>query len=40
MNFQIDKKDTLEKFREFVKRCDEEGIGVILDWVPGHLQKD
>ncbi|WP_288225617.1 1,4-alpha-glucan branching protein GlgB [uncultured Prochlorococcus sp.] len=28
------------EFREFVNKCHEEGIGVILDWVPGHFPKD
>ncbi len=28
------------EFREFVDRCHKEGIGVILDWVPGHFPKD
>ena len=27
-------------FREFVKACHEEGIGVLLDWVPGHFPSD
>jgi len=29
-----------DEFRVFVDRCHEEGIGVILDWVPGHFPKD
>ena len=29
-----------DEFREFVDKCHEEGIGVILDWVPGHFPKD
>ncbi|MGL6133549.1 MAG: 1,4-alpha-glucan branching enzyme, partial [Prochlorococcaceae cyanobacterium] len=29
-----------EEFRAFVDRCHAEGIGVILDWVPGHFPKD
>ncbi len=29
-----------DEFRAFVDRCHEEGIGVILDWVPGHFPKD
>jgi 1,4-alpha-glucan branching enzyme len=29
-----------DEFRHFVNRCHEEGIGVILDWVPGHFPKD
>jgi 1,4-alpha-glucan branching enzyme len=28
------------EFRAFVDRCHAEGIGVILDWVPGHFPKD
>ena len=28
------------EFRAFVERCHAEGIGVILDWVPGHFPKD
>ncbi|MEM7246162.1 MAG: 1,4-alpha-glucan branching protein GlgB [Acidobacteriota bacterium] len=27
-------------FKRFVDRCHREGIGVILDWVPGHFVKD
>lgn len=29
-----------DEFREFVNRCHQNGIGVILDWVPGHFPKD
>ncbi len=29
-----------DEFRAFVNRCHAEGIGVILDWVPGHFPKD
>ncbi len=29
-----------EEFREFVDRCHQAGIGVLLDWVPGHFPKD
>ncbi|MGC1480051.1 MAG: 1,4-alpha-glucan branching protein GlgB [Chthoniobacterales bacterium] len=29
-----------DEFRYFVDRCHQEGIGVILDWVPGHFPKD
>ena len=31
---------TPDEFRSFVDRCHAEGIGVILDWVPGHFPKD
>lgn len=27
-------------FKYFVDRCHQEGLGVILDWVPGHFPKD
>ncbi|EDY21761.1 1,4-alpha-glucan branching enzyme [Chthoniobacter flavus Ellin428] len=29
-----------DEFRFFVDRCHQLGIGVILDWVPGHFPKD
>jgi 1,4-alpha-glucan branching enzyme len=29
-----------DDFRYFVDRCHQFGIGVILDWVPGHFPKD
>jgi 1,4-alpha-glucan branching enzyme len=29
-----------DEFRAFVDRCHEEGLGLILDWVPGHFPKD
>ncbi len=29
-----------EDLMEFVDQCHENGIGVILDWVPGHFPKD
>lgn len=29
-----------EDLMEFVDRCHQNGIGVILDWVPGHFPKD
>ncbi|WP_046023365.1 1,4-alpha-glucan branching protein GlgB [Magnetospira sp. QH-2] len=31
---------TPDEFRYFVDRCHKEGIGVILDWVPGHFPTD
>ena len=29
-----------EDFKAFVDACHVNGIGVILDWVPGHFPKD
>ena len=29
-----------DEFRHFVDRCHQRGIGVIMDWVPGHFPKD
>ncbi len=29
-----------DDFRAFVDACHQQGIGVILDWVPGHFPKD
>jgi 1,4-alpha-glucan branching enzyme len=29
-----------DEFRYFVDRCHQAGLGVILDWVPGHFPKD
>jgi 1,4-alpha-glucan branching enzyme len=29
-----------DQFRNFVDRCHQRGIGVIVDWVPGHFPKD
>ncbi len=31
---------TPDEFRHFVDRCHQRGIGVIVDWVPGHFPKD
>jgi 1,4-alpha-glucan branching enzyme len=31
---------TPEEFCRFVERCHHEGIGVLLDWVPGHFPND
>ena len=31
---------TPDEFRHFVDRCHQQGIGVILDWVPGHFPSD
>jgi 1,4-alpha-glucan branching enzyme len=31
---------TPDDFRYFVDRCNRSGIGVILDWVPGHFPRD
>ena len=29
-----------DEFRYFVDRCHQRGIGVLVDWVPGHFPKD
>ncbi len=31
---------TLDEFRNFVEACHKAGLGVILDWVPGHFPED
>jgi 1,4-alpha-glucan branching enzyme len=31
---------TPDDFRYFVDRCHQAGIGVVLDWVPGHFPRD
>lgn len=31
---------TPDEFRNFVDRCHQQGIGVIVDWVPAHFPKD
>ncbi len=31
---------TPDEFRTFVDQCHQHGIGVILDWAPGHFPKD
>ena len=29
-----------DEFRQFVDRCHQSGIGIIMDWVPAHFPKD
>jgi 1,4-alpha-glucan branching enzyme len=29
-----------DEFRHFVDKCHQRGIGIIVDWVPGHFPKD
>ena len=29
-----------DEFKRFVDRCHQEGIGIIIDWVPAHFPKD
>ena len=31
---------TLQEFRAFVEACHKAGLGLILDWVPGHFPED
>ena len=31
---------TPAEFRQFVDRCHQQGLGVLLDWVPGHFPTD
>jgi 1,4-alpha-glucan branching enzyme len=31
---------TADEFKDLIDRCHQNGIGVILDWVPGHFPKD
>mgnify|MGYP002847934729 CR=1 FL=1 len=31
---------TPNEFKQFVDKCHKAGIGIILDWVPGHFPKD
>jgi len=31
---------TPDQFRAFVDRCHQEGIGVLMDWVPAHFPRD
>jgi len=31
---------TIEEFQDFVEACHKENIGVIVDWVPGHFNKN
>lgn len=31
---------TIEEFQDFVEECHQEYIGVIVDWVPGHFNKN
>ena len=31
---------TPDEFMEFVDRCHQAGLGILLDWVPGHFPKD
>ena len=31
---------SLDDFKDFVNRCHQAGLGVLLDWVPGHFPSD